>query len=181
MAELKKEREKYNVNDLGYYNGGVPRNHRGTIRGDATGPPGHFHDPTIHNYIHYNHHDSKRITTEDAIKFKHFMGTDRADFERTMPGFPMYYDRDFNYAKDRDYWLKLLLGMGFVSYAVQRMYLERDRARMTARLEGYKNMPPHHFNNRGGVVVLKDFVGFEKYYQNNEKLFDWYKVAYPNN
>jgi len=42
---LKAERAKYNVNDLGYYNGGVPRPRRGPIRGDAMGPAGDFHSP----------------------------------------------------------------------------------------------------------------------------------------
>ena len=50
---------------------------------------------------------------------------------------------------------------------------------MTARMEGYKNIPAHHFNNRGGVLVLKDFVGFQKYYQNGEDMMDWYKQVYP--
>jgi len=40
-------------------------------------------------------------------------------------------------------------------------------------------MPGHHFNNRGGVVVLKDFVGFEKYYQNGDDQMAWYKKVYP--
>jgi hypothetical protein len=92
------------------------------------------------------------------------MGTDKADFLRTKPGYTMYYDKDNNYRKDRDFWLKLILGMGFFSYAVKKYKVESDRARMTARMEGYKHMPGHWFNNRGGVVVLKDFVGFEKYY-----------------
>lgn len=52
---------------------------------------------------------------------------------------------------------------------------------MTARMEGYKNMPGHHFHNRGGVVVLKDFVGFEKYYQNGDDMMNWYKKVYPKN
>lgn len=39
------------------------------------------------------------------------MGADRADFLRTKPAYPMYYDRDQNYAKDRDFWLKFILGM----------------------------------------------------------------------
>ena len=179
IQELKREREKYNVNDLGYYNGGVPRKNRGAVRGDALGPAGEFHNPQIHNFIDFNHSDSNRVTAEDAIKFKHFMGTDRADFQRTMPGFPMYYDTDFNYAKDRDYWLKLILGMAFVTYAVRKVQVEKDRARMTARKEGYKNMPAHWFHNRGGVVVLKDFTGFEKYYQNGDSMMAWYKMAYP--
>jgi curved DNA-binding protein CbpA len=45
IAELRKEREKYNVNDLGYYNGGVPRENRGSVRGDSMGEPGSFHSP----------------------------------------------------------------------------------------------------------------------------------------
>jgi len=40
-------------------------------------------------------------------------------------------------------------------------------------------MPGHHFNNRGGVVVLKDFTGFEKYYQNGEAQNEWFLKAYP--
>ena len=92
------------------------------------------------------------------------MATDEADFNRTMPGHPMYYDRDFNYLKDRDYWLKAILASMFGSYLYKRLRLEQDRARMTARMEGYKNIPSHHFLNRGGVVVLKQFIGFEKYH-----------------
>jgi hypothetical protein len=51
---------------------------------------------------------------------------------------------------------------------------------MTARLEGYKGMPAHHFNNRGGVVVLKDFVGFEKYFSSSASQTAWLKQAYPH-
>jgi len=166
MVELQKERAKYNVNDLGFYNGGVPRQYRGGVRADAIGEVGHFHSPQIHNSLNFNHPDSHRVTQEDALKFKHFMGTDKADFLRTKPAYPMFYDNDHNYRKDRDFWLKLMLGMAALNYGVQRYYVERDRKRMTARLNGYKDMPGHWFNNRGGVVVLKDFVGFEKYYKN---------------
>lgn len=170
---------KYNVNDLGYYNGGVPRANRGSLRGTSIGEPGAFHSPQLHNFMHFNHVDSKRVTSEDTIQFKHFMTSDRADFERTMPGYPMYYDKDFNYRKDRDFWLKLLLGMSLFSYVYKRYHIEVDRVRMAARMEGYKNMPGHHFHNRGGVVVLKQFTGFEKYYQNSEGLNTWFKKAYP--
>ena len=107
------------------------------------------------------------------------MGTDKADFLRTKPAYPMYYDKDFNYRKDRDFWLKLILGMAAVSYAFKKWNVESDRSRMTARLNGYKNMPGHHFHNRGGVVVLKQFVGFEKYYQNNDAIMAWYSKVYP--
>ena len=129
LAELRKEREKYNVNDLGYYSGGVPRAHRGAIRGAALAPPGYFHSPSLHNYLENQHADSFRVTSEEAVKFKHYMGTDKVEFNRTMPAYPMYYDTDFNYMKDRDFWLKFILGFTLVSYGVKRMQLEHDRAR----------------------------------------------------
>ena len=179
LAELKVEREKYNVNDIGFYNGGVPRRHRGAVRGDAAGTAGYFHSPNMHNFKHFNHPDSFRVTSEDKTKFNHWMSTDEADFQRTMPGHPMYYDRDFNYLKDRDFWFKALLAISLTSYLYKRIRLEGDRSRMTARLEGYKNMPGHHFNNRGGIVVLKEFVGFEKYHQSNDALMNWYASSYP--
>ena len=47
--------------------------------------------------MHYDHPDAFRVTPEDAIKFKHFMGSDRADFERAKPAHPMHYDKNFNY------------------------------------------------------------------------------------
>lgn len=62
LAELQKERERYNVNHLGYYNGGVPRANRGNVRGAALASPGIFHNPVIHNFIHNSHPDSYRVT-----------------------------------------------------------------------------------------------------------------------
>ena len=66
LATLAKERAKYNVNHLGYYNGGVPRKDRGVMRGDALGEPGSFHSPQVHNYLHYQHADSYRVTPQEA-------------------------------------------------------------------------------------------------------------------
>jgi len=144
------------------------------------GRPGRFHSPRIHNFINYSHPDSQRVDTEDSVMFKHFMGSDKVDFNRAKPAYPMFYDNDHNYRKDRDYWLKLILGMAFFTYAGRKIQVESDRARMTQRLEGYKNIPAHHFNNRGGVIVLKDFIGFEKYYKTGDDMSAWYKKVYPN-
>lgn len=180
MAQLKKEREKYNVNDLGYYNGGVPRKGRGPIRGDALMGPGWFHSPSIHNYMHYNHQDSARVTQEDGIKFKHFMGTDKVDFNRTQPGYPAYYDENHNYRADRDFWLRFGVFMLLGSYALKRWQLEADRSHMTDRMNGFPNTPGHHFNNRGGVLVHKQFTGFMKYFQTLDDQMDWYERVYPD-
>ncbi len=57
----------YNVNDLGYYNGGVPRKNRGDIRGKAMDSPGGFHSPQLHNHMHYDHADSFRVSGLDTI------------------------------------------------------------------------------------------------------------------
>jgi hypothetical protein len=55
LAQLKKEREKYNVNYLGYYQGGIPKKDNGAVRGKAMGNPGELHQPKVHNYLNYNH------------------------------------------------------------------------------------------------------------------------------
>lgn len=142
--------------------------------------PGAFHHPKVHNWIHYNHADSFRVNSGDALQFKHWMGTDRVDFERTKPAYAMYYDKDFNFMKDRDYWLKLAVGMLLTSWAYHKYQVEVDRARRTARMEGYPNEQAHHFHNRGGVVIKKDFVGFRKYLKNGDEMKDWYKMVYPH-
>jgi len=40
-------------------------------------------------------------------------------------------------------------------------------------------LPAHHYENHGGVVMKKRFVGFEKYYRNSNEMMAWYKKAYP--
>jgi hypothetical protein len=55
LAELKQERAKYNVNDLGFYRGGIPKRGRGPIRGASLGPAGEFHQPTVHNFLNNYH------------------------------------------------------------------------------------------------------------------------------
>ena len=52
---------------------------------------------------------------------------------------------------------------------------------MWTRREKVHELPAHHYSNRGGVLLEKEFIGFEKYHTNNKSLIDWYKVAYPSN
>ena len=47
-------------------------------------------------------------------------------------------------------------------------------------MQDIENLPAHHYNNRGGVLVKKQFAGFEKYHKNLEETMQWYKKAYPN-
>jgi hypothetical protein len=91
------------VNHLGYYSGGIPRKDMGPVRGKALGNAGEFHTPEIHNFLNYQHQDTAFVTAEDAVKFKHWMRSDQVDFERDRPYYPMHYDRDFNFLKDRTY------------------------------------------------------------------------------
>jgi len=93
----------------------------------------------------------------------------------------MFYDKDNNFRKDRMFWLNVIVGMGALCYAKNRYYLETDRARMTERLSGFPSYAdkPHHFINRGGVLIMKEFIGFEKYHSNGEEMMNWYKMAYP--
>lgn len=105
LAQLKREREKYNVNHLGFYNGGVPQKNKGARRGKALGNTGEFHSPQIHNYLEYFHQDTSFVTSEDALKFKHWTGSEQIDYNRSKPYYPMHYDKDFDFRKDRSFWL----------------------------------------------------------------------------
>ena len=60
--QLKKDREQYNVNPLGYYTGGVPKKDSGAIRGKSMAEPGFFHSPQLHNFLNYNHQDTAFVT-----------------------------------------------------------------------------------------------------------------------
>jgi len=80
LNQLKKDRDQYSVNHLGYYKGGLPRKDSGPLRGKSLGNPGEFHSPQIHNYLNYHHQDTHFLTQEDAIKFKHWIGSDIVDF-----------------------------------------------------------------------------------------------------
>lgn len=77
LAELKEQRKQYNVNDLGYYRGGVPNRNKGAVRGTAMGTPGAFHNPKTHNFYNFHHPDSKIVNQEDTIKFKSYMLSDK--------------------------------------------------------------------------------------------------------
>jgi hypothetical protein len=43
---------------------------------------------------------------------------------------------------------------------------------------------PHHVHNRGGILIKKAFVGFEKYHRNNNEMMTWVTksnpMAFPN-
>ena len=92
----------------------------------------------------------------------------------------MYYDRDKDFQKDRSFWLLLCLGLIGVCYLRDRYYCEINRMARWDRMQNLENLPAHHFNNRGGVLVKKQFAGFEKYHKNVDEMMDWYKKAYPH-
>ena len=92
------------------------------------------------------------------------MVSDQVDFKMSRPSYPTYFDRNFDFLKDRTYYLNLLLLLGLITYSSKKYYYERARMRRTERLGNIENLPGHHFNNRGGVLLQKEFVGFEKYH-----------------
>jgi hypothetical protein len=120
------------------------------------------------------------VTSEDAVKFKNYMSSDETDFKRSRPTHPMYYDREMLFRKDRSFWLSMILLMLGGFYAKAKLQVERDRWFMWNRKENLGEMPAHHFHNRGGVLIKKQFAGFEKYHKNGDELMGWYMKAYPD-
>ena len=92
----------------------------------------------------------------------------------------MYYDRTLEFTKDRSFWLMLILGLLGGMYATNKYQCEKERMNRWVRMQDMENLPAHHFNNRGGVLVKKQFAGFEKYHKNLDEMMAWYKKSYPD-
>lgn len=73
----------------------------------------------------------------------------------------------------------MLLGCASFTYLKKKWEYESDRWMQYQRRQNLENMPAHHFSNRGGVLMEKEFVGFEKYYRNGDDLTAWYQKVYP--
>ena len=108
------------------------------------------------------------------------MTSDQVDLQRSRPYYPMHYDKDFNFLKDRTFWLGFLVLAGLCGYMGKRYYVESKRWHMWKRREHLDEVPAHHLVNRGGVVFEKEFVGFEQFHTSQKALDDWYKKAYPD-
>ena len=134
----------------------------------------------MHNQLNFYHPDAKRIDSEDSMKFKAFMLNDKDDFNMSRPSHPTYYDRNMEFMKDRNFWMLLIISMLGGLYAKDKYNCEVERARRWERMANMENLPAHHFFNRGGVLVRKQFAGFEKYHKNVDEMIAWYQKAYPH-
>jgi hypothetical protein len=179
MAELAMQRKKFNANHLGMYMGGLPRPGKGSIRGKALGHVGEFHQPHVHNFIENYHQDSKLVSSEDAVKFKAWMGSDKTDFNRSKPFYAAYHDKNFEFLTERMYWLGLLGVFMAIGYGSGKWTCETDRWARADRMTNIAEKPGHHYHNRGGVLIEKQFIGFEKYHKNLDGMMAWYAKAYP--
>ena len=177
--DLAEQRKQYNVNDMGFYRGGIPQPGRGNLRGSAIGSPGEFHSPQTHNFLENYSYDSNVVTSEDAVKFKAFMNQDRYDFTRSRPIHPMHFDSEYRFMADRSFWGKMVVALVIVMYGWNRFKLEKDRMQQWDRRDGCPTTPAHHFANRGGVLIKKQFMGFEKYHKNTDEMMAWYTKAFP--
>ena len=85
----------------------------------------------------------------------------------SRPYYKTYYDYNEDFFKDRSYYLMVLLALYFAHYAYYRYEIEAARWHVHERRHGTER-PAHHFNNRGGVVLEKEFVGFNKYFTDEQ-------------
>lgn len=180
LKYLEKEREMFNVNHLGYYRGGLPQKDRGNARGNANYAPGFPHNPEMHNNNMRLERESSEVTPKEALWFKHSQNIDKNEKVRPVQYNVLYTDPEFSYLKNRTFVGALLLGFMVFHYLKRAYYRETARAHRTERLpENLENAPAHHFVNRGGVLLKKEFQGFAKYFKNDAELTEWYKSVYP--
>ena len=114
------------------------------------------------------------------MKFKAWMRTDQGEFELSRPYYKTYYDYNHEYMQERHFYLMFLLGVYAVCYAKKRWELENARWHTHVRRTQIKDLPAHHFTNHGGVLVKKEFLGFNKYVTDGEEQMEWLKQAYPH-
>lgn len=181
IKQLEKEREKYNVNFLGFYNGGLPQKHKGSVRGSALDEPGQFHSPDIHNIHERNEREGKRVSHMDTQEYDNLQSIEKTlGRDRSRAFYPMSEDKDMVYFKNRQYATAIIFLIFGIAYAKKLYKREKLRAHMNERLpEKLVNAPAHHFVNRGGVLIKKEVEGFAKYFNNDKELVDWYKKVYP--
>ena len=78
----------------------------------------------MHNFYDYNHPDTKKVGEEDAVKFKAYMNSDKELFDMSYPSHVIHYDRNMDFAKDRTFFLYLVLTMLGGSYLYKKLQCE---------------------------------------------------------
>jgi curved DNA-binding protein CbpA len=183
LKKLEKERQQFNVNHLGYYNGGLPRKDSGNIRGEAMSSPGTAHSALSHNAEVRFEREAFEVTNSRASEFKAFNVYDNLEGKRDEPKayHPLEHDYTWKYVRQRRYGSMIIFSI--IAYYYARRVYERERMRMVRNQrqpESLYDLPSHHFVNRGGVLIKKEFVGFAKYFKNDKELTDWYWKVYPD-
>ena len=67
------------------------------------------------------------MTSEDSVKFKAYMQSDKDTFKMSFPSHVTYYDRNFEFMKDRSFWLSMTLGLVGLMYAKNKYECEKAR------------------------------------------------------
>ena len=81
LKELQKERDKYNVNYYGFYQGGVPVENNGSIRGNSLNEPYSPHDPHMHNMANDSIGKYTQVVdAREAAYTTEFFYADRANY-----------------------------------------------------------------------------------------------------
>ncbi len=181
IKQLEREREKFNVNFLGYYNGGLPQKNNGSVRGSSLDEPGKFHSPETHNLHVRNEREGMRVTHLDVEEHDHLQNIEKTlgrDQQRAY--YPISSDKEMVYFKNRQYSTAIIFFVLGLALAKKIYGREKLRAHMNERLpENLENAPAHHFVNRGGVLIKKEVEGFAKYFNNDKELTSWYNKVYP--
>lgn len=178
QKELALERKKFNVGHLGYYNGGLPREGAHNFRGKAMNAPGEKHNSRMHNTTEYNDLSGFRVGKAQAQEVKQWYHNDKPEFQRTKGYYGLIRDPEMRYQKERTFTLYLMLGyFGFMYLYLKSNVEEKRRIRIERHSENLDDLKTHHFINRGGVLVQKQYVGLQKYFKNQTEAMEWeYKV-----
>ena len=151
------------------------------MRGKALGVVGGFHPKDIHNYYERFDRDSHEVTSMEASDYKVVRHGERTEIKREKAYYRIEEDPDWTFVTNRTF--STLIIFSIIGYWMAKNIYIREKF----RLHQYKrhpdnliNAPAHHFINRGGVLLEKEFVGFAKYFKNDTELKEWYNKVYPD-
>jgi len=121
LEKLREIRKKFNVDDHGFYKGGVPRQGTGSVRGSSMGPAGAFHDPYYHNETHDMPHSGPHVSLREGDNHRDYMQAYKSNYERFQPYFALdEVEKDSQYyitdEHRRLFWLPFIIIGSLVTY-----------------------------------------------------------------
>lgn len=176
LERLKEWRKRFNFDNFNNFKGGVPRQYKGSIRGNSIDIPISPYDPYFHNENFADNPAIKPTEGSDVIGHKYFQNTKREENLRFKPYFNLQeieMDAQYNQTAELRYLMVIPLTVAFLYalYYFTNWYLV-DQKRKNLN-EFTKNLKAHEYQMIGPVMILADEFKFNNKYLSRRDYHRW--------